>query len=144
MQPKIIKFNFKKERNLVRNFQSSPYRELGSYTVERLQTFGIWLETQYLSLGQSHGFFPPSCDLSASGTSKEEDHFPTPDCDEQTFLLCFNIHFPQSTQLGKQENTMCAVIPVWMLELPSKNGELWKLSLSRKDKWLGGGEKTDF
>ena len=111
--------------------------------MERLQTFGIWLETQYLSLGQSHGFFPPSCDLSASGTSKEEDHFPTPDCDEQTFLLCFNIHFPQSTQLGKQ-NTMCAVIPVWMLELPSKNGELWKLSLSRKDKWLGGGEKTDF
>ena len=64
---------------------------------------------------------------------------------KQTFLLCHYIHFPQSTQLGKQENTRCAVIPIWTLELPSKSGELWKFSLSRNDKGISGweGEKKN-
>ena len=89
-------------------------------------------------MGFSH---PAATCLSASGTSKEGDLFlATPDCDKQTFLLCHYIHFPQSTQLGKQENTRCAVIPIWTLELPSKSGELWKFSLSRNDKGISGWE----
>lgn len=117
--------------------------------MERLQISGIWLETQYLSLRTESWAFPtqlrPVCLL--QGQARKE----TTSSQHQTVMnkhfCCVSTSISLKAPNWGNKNTMCAVIPVWMLELRSKSGELWKLSLSRKDMWLSGwdgGEKTDF
>lgn len=108
--------------------------------MERLQISGNWLETRYLSLRTESWVFPAQLRPLLQGQARKE----TTSSQHQTVMnkhfCCHYIHFPQSTQRGKQENTRCAVTPIWARELPSKSGELWKFSLSRKEKRISGWE----
>ena len=91
------------------------------------------------------GFSRPAA-TSASGTSKEGDHFlPTPDCDEKTFLL--SLHpFPSKHSTGEAgEHQVCGHPNLDARTAFKERGTLEVQPEQKRevDKWLGGKKKKN-